>query len=98
MASFFSISIYAKIFWFIGSIELILNLVAWQCRAVAGTVASLEEVCGFDCNKGLLITTINSRDPADGEMKGICCLDNRLIMVKCDSSCVMVNSNAIMYS
>lgn len=71
---------------------------AWQCRAVAGTVALLEEVCRFDCNKGLLITTISSHNPGDGEMKLMCCLDDKLITLKCESSCTMVNSNVIMYN
>lgn len=56
---FFRISIYAEFLYFIDSIRLILNLVAWQCTAVAGTVASLEEVCGFDCNKGLSVNNNN---------------------------------------
>lgn len=48
-----------------------------------------------DC---LLITTISSHDPGDGEMKLICCLDDKLITLKCESSCAMVNSNATMYN
>lgn len=47
-----------------------------------------------DC---LLITTISSHDPGDGEMKLICCLDDKLITLKCESS-AMVNSDAIMYN